>query len=235
MENLYLIVLAVAPVAVLIVFILLHDRYDREPFSMLLKVFVFGMLVSIPIIGVEMVLSRVNFFKGMIGIAIQAFVVVGFTEEFFKRLVVVKSALYHKEFNEKLDGIVYCVIASLGFALVENVMYVLRFMPIDPSVWLTRAIVSVPAHMLLGIIMGYFMGLSKFGTNKRDSIRNYRLSLIVPAVLHGLFDFVLMAQLPNYLLYFVPLLAFMWVIGMIMLRRHYKASKLEHSYLHFKK
>ena len=114
MENLYLIVLAVAPVAVLIVFILLHDRYDREPFSMLLKVFVFGMLASIPVIAVELVLKAFNFFNGIIGIAIHAFVIVGLTEEFFKRFVVAKSALYHKEFNEKLDGIVYCVLASLG-------------------------------------------------------------------------------------------------------------------------
>ncbi|MBT7122394.1 MAG: PrsW family intramembrane metalloprotease, partial [Clostridia bacterium] len=212
MNNLYLIFLAVAPVAVLIVFILLHDRYDREPFSMLLKVFFFGMLISIPILGVEMLLSRFNFFKGIIGVAIQAFVVVGFTEEFFKRFVVIKSALYHKEFNEKLDGIVYCVIASLGFALVENVMYVFQFSEISASVWLTRAIVSVPAHMLLGIIMGYYLGMSKFG-DKDGKTRNYYLmSLVAPAVLHGLFDFVLMAGLPNYLYYFVPILVFMWVI-----------------------
>lgn len=235
MNNLYLLFLAVAPVVVLIVFILLHDRYDKEPFSMLLKVFVFGMLISIPIIGVEMLLSKINFFSGLVGIAIQTFLVIGFTEEFFKRFVVVKSALFHKEFNEKLDGIIYCVIAALGFALVENVMYVFRFSANGDSVWLIRAIISVPAHMLLGIIMGYYMGLAKFTADKRKSKRYYRLSLFAPAVLHGLFNFVLMAQIPNYLLYFVPILAFMWVVGMIMLRRHYRASKIEHGYLHYKK
>lgn len=235
MNNLYLLILAITPVIALITFILLHDRYDREPFSMLLKVFVFGMLISIPILGVEMLLSQFNFFKGIAGVAIHAFVVVGLTEEFFKRFVVIKSALYHREFNEKLDGIVYCVIASLGFAMVENVMYVFQFASIDSTVWLMRALVSVPTHMLLGIIMGYYLGLSKYGDKNGVKRRYYRLSLIAPAVLHGLFNFVLMSGIPNYLFYFVPILVFLWVTGMVMLRKFYKASKTEHNYLHFRK
>lgn len=235
MNNLYLLILAVAPVVALIIFILLHDKYDKEPFGLLLKVFFFGMLASIPILIVERLLSRFNFFQGMIGVAIQAFVVIGLTEEFFKRWVVVKGALFNKNFSEKLDGIIYCVMASLGFALVENVMYVFQYSAVDPSVWLTRAIVSVPTHMLLGIIMGYYLGLSRFGDKRGNTLKYYKLALVVPALLHGAFDFILMAGFPNYLFLFVPLVVVLWVLGMIMLRRFYKDSKLAHNYLHNKK
>ncbi len=232
MDNLYMILLAVAPSIALIAFILLHDRYDKEPFGMLAKVFFFGMLASIPVLVVELLLSRYNFFSGLLGAAIQAFIVIGFTEEFFKRLVVVKTALFHKEFNEKLDGIVYCAMASLGFATVENVLYVIQFSSLEPSIWLMRAFLSVPTHMLLGIIMGYFLGLSRFGPNKADTISNYKKALIIPVVLHGAYDFVLMAGFDNYLYFFVPIVILLWVLGMVMLRKFTKASKQDHQYLH---
>lgn len=235
MNNLNLLLLAVAPSVALIAFILLHDRYDKEPFGMLVKVFFFGMLSSIPILGVELLLGSFNFFRGILGIAIQAFIVVGFTEEFFKRFVVVKTALYHPEFNEKLDGIVYCCMASLGFATVENVIYVLQLGMTDPSVWLLRAIISVPTHMLLGIVMGYYLGLFRFGSYRNNAASNYKKALYIPAIIHGAFDFVLMSGFNYYLFLFVPIVISLWIAGMVMLRRFTKASKEEHSYLHNQK
>ncbi len=235
MDKLYMILLAVAPSIALITFILLHDRYDKEPFGMLAKVFFFGMLSSIPILVAEILMSRYNFFSGLLGVAIQAFIVVGLTEEFFKRLVVVKTALFHEEFNEKLDGIVYCAMASLGFATVENVLYVIQFSSLEPSIWLMRAFLSVPTHMLLGIIMGYYLGLSRFGPDKGNTVLNYKKALIIPAVLHGAYDFVLMAGFDNYIYFFIPIVITLWVLGMVMLRKFTKASKIEHQYLHNRK
>ena len=232
MNNFYLILLAVAPSIALITFILLHDRYDKEPLGMLVKVFVFGMLASIPVLIVEIFLSRYNFFSGVIGAAIQAFIVIGFTEEFFKRMVVVKTALFHPAFNEKLDGIVYCAMASLGFATVENVIYVIQYSSLEPSIWIMRAFLSVPTHMLLGIIMGYFLGLSRFGANKSETISNFKKALIIPMLLHGAYDFVLIAGFDNFLYFFIPIVVLLWVLGMVMLRKFTKDSKRDHQYLH---
>ena len=230
-----MILLAVAPSIALITFILLHDRYDKEPFWMLAKVFFFGMLASVPILVVELLFSRYNFFSGLFGIAIQAFIVVGFTEEFFKRLVVVKTALFHREFNEKLDGIVYCAMASLGFATVENVIYIVQYSSIEPTIWIMRAVLSVPTHMLLGIIMGYYLGLSRFGPDRGSTVLNYKKALIIPVLLHGAYDFILMAGFDNYLYFFIPLVVLLWVLGMVMLRKFTKASKRDHQYLHNQK
>ena len=227
MNYFTLILLAIAPGAALIVFILLHDRYDKEPFRLLLKVFVFGMLAVVPTILVELGLQYINFFSGIIGIAIQAFIIVGLTEEFFKRLVVTKSVLYKSEFNEMLDGIVYCAIASLGFASIENIFYVINYAATDPTVWITRAFLSVPTHMLLGIIMGYYLSQYRFGTDPDKTRSAYRKALLIPAVLHGAFDFIIMSQLPYYIFILIPLVVFLWIFGMVLLRRYYKLSKLQ--------
>lgn len=228
MNNLYLILLAVAPSIALITFILLHDRYDKEPFSVLLKVFFFGMLATIPTLLAEMILQRFNIFAGIFGAAFQAFIVIGFTEEFFKRKVVTWQAFYHPAFNEKLDGIVYCSIASLGFATIENVFYVLSYAQIDPTIWLTRAFLSVPTHMLLGIIMGYYLGHAKFSPDPITYRSNFKKALVIPALLHGSFDFLLMANIPNYLFILIPLVAYLWVSGMVKLRRFHRDSKEQH-------
>ncbi|MBC7958891.1 MAG: PrsW family intramembrane metalloprotease, partial [Vallitaleaceae bacterium] len=115
---------AITPGIALALMIYFYDRFDREPFMLILKLFLFGIFVSIPVLFVEMLLSLGNIFPGMLGIAYTAFIVAGLTEEFFKRWVVLRIGFKHSAFNEKLDGIVYAVMTSLGFATLENVMYV---------------------------------------------------------------------------------------------------------------
>lgn len=230
MNYFTLILLAVAPTIALIAFILLHDRYDKEPFSLLLKVFFFGMLSTVPTLLVEIGLARYNIFSGVFGAAVQAFVIIGFTEEFFKRLVVVKMAANRSEFNEKLDGIVYCAMASLGFATVENVFYVISYSATDPTIWIARAFLSVPTHMLLGIIMGYYISQARFGYDRITVRKNHSRALYIPALIHGAFDFALLSGFSFYLYILIPVVVFMWVYGLIRLRQYYKESKAAHGY-----
>ena len=110
--NLQLVLLAIFPSIILALIILFYDRYDKEPFGLLMKVFFFGMLATIPTIIAEVIGNMFNFFSGIIGIAVEAFIVVGLAEEFFKRRVVLKHAFNHSAFDEKLDGIVYCGFAA---------------------------------------------------------------------------------------------------------------------------
>lgn len=223
--NLLLIVLAVLPAVVLALFILYHDRYEKEPFRLLVKVFFFGMLATIPTIAAESLGSAFNMFRGTFGIAVEAFIIVGFSEEFFKRMVVRKIAYNNPAFDEKMDGIVYCSFAALGFATLENIFYVISYYAIDPNIWITRAVLSVPAHMLLGITMGYFISLAKFCNDKQLSKQYMRKALIVPAVLHGIFDFILLSQIPLLLLIFIPFVIYLWISSYKKLRKYYKESK----------
>lgn len=225
MEQVYLILLAILPGIILSLFLIIQDRFDREPIRLLLKIFVFGMLATIPTMLVEILGQNFNIFSGILGQLFEAIVIVGFAEEFFKRLVVLRYAYNNPAFNEKLDGIVYCGIAALGFATLENIFYVISYSASSPNIWITRGILSVPAHMLLGVTMGYYLSLSKFCTELPKCRSYYNKSLYIPALLHGVFDFMLMTNLPLLSLAVLPFMAYLWVTSIIKLRKYYKASK----------
>lgn len=228
MDFLLMIFLAVAPGIVLTLFIVFQDRYDKEPAKLLIKMFVFGMLVTIPTLVVETVGQYFNIFAGIFGLVFETFVIIGLSEEFFKRRIVMKYAFPHPAFNEKLDGIVYCSITALGFATLENIFYVISYSANNPEIWITRALLSVPIHMLLGITMGYYLSLSKFCMDPQKCVSYYKKSLYIPAFLHGAFDFILMTSIPLLSLLLIPFVAYLWISSMIKLRKYYKDSKQQH-------
>lgn len=219
--------LALIPIIILIVLLYAVDRYDKEPVKLLSKVFLFGVLSSIPVIAIQSVLIRINVFAGLAGILFQAFITAALTEEYMKRFVVLKTAFRHPAFNEKLDGIIYCTFASLGFAATENVLYLFKYYSSNPSVFIYRAIFSVPGHMLFAITMGYYLSLSKFTNDKNLCRKYYRKSLIYPVFLHGAFNFILMADVFT-LIIFVPFVIFLWVYNMKKLNKFYNDSKAHH-------
>lgn len=211
--ELRLIIIAIIPAAIIILGIYLSDRHDREPFKVLLFTYILGALSVIPSIIVEEILIGFNIFPSILGAFYNAFIVAGFTEEYFKRLVVLKYAYKTKYFNEKLDGIVYCVFSTMGFATVENIIYVAYRYTNNPFIGLYRGIFSVPAHAVFGITMGYYLSLAKFDLNLDRKKMNMRKSLYMPVIMHGIFDFILMAELPQLTLLFVPYVIFLWVIN----------------------
>lgn len=221
-----LFVIAISPGLALALGIYLTDRYDREPVDLLIKVFILGALAVIPTVFVERILVSFNIFSGVLGAAYTAFVVAGFTEEFFKRSVVLKTAYNHSAFDEKLDGIVYAVFSALGFATVENVMYVVFRFAANPYVGLYRGILSVPAHMLFGVTMGYYLSLSKFADNETMRRSYFKRALVLPVMLHGIFDFILMAQIPALMLFFIPFVIYLWVINLRRLNQYTKESRI---------
>ncbi len=229
MNLFYLILLAIAPGLILTLFILFQDRYDKEPIRLLLKVFFFGMLATIPTVIVEIAGRYFNIFAGIFGLIFEAFFVVGLVEEFFKRRVVLKTVYHHPAFNERLDGIVYCSVAALGFATLENIIYVITYYAVSPDIWIMRAVLSVPIHMLLGITMGYYLSLAKYCTKKNKCAGYYKKSLFIPAILHGAFDFMLMSDIPLLSLTVIPFVAYLWISSMIKLHRYHKESKLQNS------
>lgn len=186
------------------------------------------MLAIIPTIVAEFVGEFFNIFSGIIGTAVEAFLVVGLAEEFFKRRVVLKHAFLNPAFNEKLDGIVYCSFAALGFATMENITYVVFYFADVEGIWLTRALLSVPAHMLLGVTMGYYLSLAKYCSDPVRSRAYMRRSLLVPAVLHGAYDFMLMSELDIFALLFIPFVIYLWISSIKKLNKYHRESKQMH-------
>lgn len=181
--------IALAPVIVILIYIYIKDKYEKEPLSFLFENFILGAIVSIV---VTLVLGYfiqrlfpITNKESIIQQFIKAFFIVGFVEEFSKYIIVRYHAQKNAEFNEPFDGIVYALVVSMGFAALENIIYVNQY---GFTTGLTRAFTAIPAHTTFGILMGYFMGKAKFSKN---NVKYNLLGLLVATVFHGAYDFFL--------------------------------------------
>jgi RsiW-degrading membrane proteinase PrsW (M82 family) len=208
-----LLALAILPVIALATYIYIKDRFQREPLSLLLLALLCGALTTIPVVLVENFLQSVCPYDGVNGALYTAFVVAGCTEEGFKLLALYLLIWRNRHFDEYFDGIVYAAFVSLGFAGVENIMYVFGS---GVGTGVMRALLSVPAHFLFAVVMGYFFALAKFYKNRSW---NMLMAFLVPMLLHGIFDGLLMVANVSEALQGVCLVGFiifdiiLWKIG----------------------
>lgn len=215
-----LLFVSLAPVLIIAFYIYSRDRYEKEPFSILIKALFAGVLTVIPAVIIEKILTRLSpFGEGMAYAGYTAFVVAGFTEELMKFMAFFFFFWKNKNFNEKFDGIVYAVYISLGFAAIENILYVFTG---GVGVGVVRAITAVPAHALFGIVMGFYFGLARFDGNHRKL--NLILAFLLPFLFHGLYDFILMSNSQLLLTVFIPLFVYFWVMGFRKMARLSDAS-----------
>ena len=220
-----LLLFSVAPIFLIMLYIYLKDKYEKEPMLLLFYSFLLGAFVSIIITTAMYIafdhmlpLDSASVFQQFI----RAFFIVGFTEEFSKYVIVRYYAQPKIDFNEPFDGIVYAVMVSMGFAATENIFYVLEG---GYEVAFLRAFTAVPAHATFAILMGYNMGKAKFATNR---IQLNLLGLVLAIVFHGAYDFFL----------FIDFIPGVWVgafvslvVGIILSR---KAIKRHQNNSHFK-
>ena len=182
-----LLIIALAPAIALIVYVYYRDKHDREPLGLVLRVFIFGMLSTIPAALLEQYFN-VEDKNNLIVTAYSTFLIIAGAEEGSKYLFLRWSAYRKIAFNEPFDGIVYSVIISMGFAALENILYV--FSSSNPlQTALLRMLTAVPAHFTFAVIMGYYVGLAKYNPVKRTQ---YTMMGIGGAMFfHGLYDFCL--------------------------------------------
>jgi RsiW-degrading membrane proteinase PrsW (M82 family) len=215
-------ILALLPVLMILLYIYKKDKFEKEPYRLLIYVFLIGVASAVPIMFAEIVLSdRMAGLIGMSAAAYTAFVVAALTEEFFKFIILYFFLWKKKEFNEKYDAIVYAVFISMGFAALENTMYVFDH---GIRTGLMRAITAVPAHALFAVSMGYYFGIARFDLNKRKLY--FVLSLLVPVLLHGIYDFLLMANKQELIFVFIVFLIIMYRVGFHKIHKVSKKSRL---------
>ncbi len=204
MRNLLLV--SLAPVFIIAFYVYHRDKWEKEPIGLLIISLLLGAVAVLPIIFVESYLMENPLFAintVYSAAAYEGFIVAGVTEEFFKFLVFIILIWGNKNFNEKFDGIVYAVFISLGFAGVENLMYVFNY---GIQTGYVRAITAVPLHAIVAVVMGYHLALAKFG--KRGRALQLFLALFLPVIFHGFYDWIVMIDQPWYLLLFIPYLFF---------------------------
>jgi len=211
--------IAVAPVAIILFYIYFRDKYEKEPKKLIFQMLLLGCLSTIPAGIIE---SFFNFeFKNadILQIFITTFFVVGIVEEGAKFLFLKAGIWNNKYFNEYFDGIVYSIAVSLGFALLENILYVFSD---GLGAGIMRAFTAVPAHAICAVIMGYYLGKARLETKRFTQFKLLFLSFFIPVIIHGMYDFLLFAikvNVPLIIIFFIPYLIFIFVVAFDLIKK----------------
>lgn len=196
--KILLFLLAILPISILIYYICRRDRLHPEPVKALIIAFLMGACISVPLTllygELLMAAGFMSLFSGAyIAQLAEAFVLAAIPEESAKLLALWLFLRRCKHFDEYMDGIVYAVCVGMGFACVENVMYVFSALDSGTSyafeIAVSRAFTSVIGHYGFAVILGYFYSLGHFTKDKKT---NYVfMGLLLAILAHGLFDFFL--------------------------------------------
>jgi RsiW-degrading membrane proteinase PrsW (M82 family) len=200
--GLFTVLVAAAPSVVLLAYFYLRDRFEREPLGHLTLAYLLGMYAMVAAQGLATAAESVVSPRWLLAGSeearfFDAFILSGLVEEFAKWVILLAAVYHWQEVDEPLDGLIYGVAIALGFATLENFLYLDR---LGLGVAWPRAVFAVPAHALFGGAMGYYAGRAKFDRQASalaGSARAIRLStdhalcLAVPVVFHGLYNFAL--------------------------------------------
>lgn len=229
-----LISLALAPTLIIIFYIYIRDKYEKEPWDLLFLGIVFGAVITAPIVLTEHFITSFMPNFGKIPEAFYlSFAVASFSEEGLKYIVLYFMAWRNKNFNEPYDGIVYAVFISLGFAGVENFLYVLNPQLGGVETALLRTVISVPGHAIFGVSMGYSFAFARFLPGHKNKF--LVLAFLIPWIFHGIFDFLLILEISYGMVLFAAFLLFLWIYALRRIKglvesspfkyRGFKASK----------
>ncbi|KAB1192533.1 PrsW family intramembrane metalloprotease [Haloferax sp. MBLA0076] len=185
------------------------DVTDNEPLSMLVVTFLLGVLTAtfaavlnslMNNVG-QTIASELSLSIGFLGSIIFFYLVVGPVEETVKLLAVRLYAYSHSSFNAVVDGAVYGAMAGLGFATIENALYITRnlmtsgldlgtaggvgIIGAGSTITAVRALAG-PGHVIYSAIAGYYLGLAKF--NKENAGPIVIKGLILASLVHATYN-----------------------------------------------
>lgn len=227
--NPILILAAVIPAVLLLLYVYKADKLEKEPKGLLGILILQGILSTALAVFAERIGTRVLgwFFSENTWIyqIIFNFLVVGLSEEGFKYLLLKRRTWTSSYFNCQFDGVVYAVFVSLGFALWENIDYVVMF---GFQTALVRAVTAIPGHACFGVFMGAWYGLAKaherHGHGENSALCR-KFAVICPVLLHGLYDLIATVDQTERAVYFVGFIALMFLAAYSMIRRLSRQDK----------
>jgi len=182
--------ITVLPAFIILFYFIISDKF-KEPKRIIIEVFLLGVASTIPAGYLnDFIVTQFSNNDPVNDSLLTGFFAGGLTEEILKFLILYYFVLRKHEFNEPMDGIVYGVAASLGFATYENISYVfyqaesLGFSSLDVAI--IRAFTAVPMHGLNGCVMGFYFGLYAFMGQRKY----LGYALVVPYLFHGTYNFL---------------------------------------------
>ncbi len=193
MENILniagVIALALAPVAFILIYVITKDKYDREPLPYLIAAFSLGALGAYPVVKSSAFLSEllnISENQSPLHLLLYTFIIIALVEELMKYLTLTLFFYPLKKFNEPLDGIIYCVSIAMGFAAVENIIYVYQS---GFATGILRMFTAVPSHAVFGTIIGYYVGKAKFTEGTKPKLLLHLQGFLIALFLHTFYDY----------------------------------------------
>ncbi len=227
--NPILIAAAVIPAVILLVRVYKADRLDKEPKGLLLSLVLFGILSTFIALVLELIggkiLSALLPENSTLFNVIEYFVIVACSEEGAKYALLKLRTWKSPHFNCQFDGVVYAVFVSLGFALWENVGYVVAN---GLATALVRAVTAVPGHACFGVFMGVFYGAAKRYDSAQQPLlceRFRKHALLVPVLMHGAYDFIATIPATSVGLIFVVFVMGMFFVSVRLVKRAAKDDR----------
>ena len=215
-----LLLVTILPSIFIILYFVKSDKF-KEPPKEIVKVFFYGILITIPAYFLNTYLSQIWMRTELTEGLISSFFTAAPVEEGLKLSVLYFLVYKMKDFNEPIDGIVYGVSASLGFATLENLYYVYLLADYyqTSSMYLAvlRSFSAIPAHAVFGIFMGYFF--MKYAFIKKGD--NLIFAFLVPFTLHGCYNLFVNS---NFVVAFVLIFA-SWIVALKLFLRLQKTQQ----------
>lgn len=204
MNKLLIIALCIIPNIVILWYIYLKDKIEKEPFYLLLLLFIEGLFTCVISIIFSTVLKKYIHFLNLpytnmniLQIIFKVLFTIAIVEEGSKWIINYITIWKNINFKHIYDPIVYSTFISIGFATLENIIYGITFSSYGIIPIIMRGFISVPCHAVFGIYMGYYLGISKNSlkyNKKAQSIKYRFLSIIIPTLLHLLYDLFLIKK-----------------------------------------
>jgi RsiW-degrading membrane proteinase PrsW (M82 family) len=200
-------IIGMAPGALWMAYWIIRRSHYPRARANFIKVFLWGCAATIPTLAIEQIAGAGIEHKSLAAAAATSFLVIGPVEELFKLMAAWIAIFRSRDFSEPMDGIIYAVTAALGFACVENVIYILKF---GPASIMSRAAFATPAHMLFASMWGYYMGLARF--ELQGELKLLAKGLLLAAGFHGVYNFIIAIYPGKAMISLAPILLIMaWI------------------------
>ncbi len=227
--NGILIAAAVIPAIWLMIKVYNSDRLEKESPGLLWYLVRAGILSSL------LALVEERIFSYILGMALPKesaaysiilyFAVVAVSEESSKYIFLKRNTWNNPEVNCQYDGLVYAVFVSLGFALWENISYVLNY---GLATAVVRAVTAIPGHACFGVFMGVFYGIAKryanLGQDGKSGLFRF-LTVLVPVLLHGAYDYIATLEQAEYGWFFLVYVAVLFIVSYVLVNRTSKMDR----------
>lgn len=191
---LHVLALAVLPALILVYYTYQQDKLQREPVKNIVKAFLYGwgsvfasLLISTPLLFMGAFPQEIHSFTDALRTAFFGAAIPEETAKLFCLWLFLRKC---RDFDERMDGIVYAVCVGMGFAAFENIEYLFA----AGSDWVTtgigRSLTAIPGHFGFAVIMGYYYSLHHF-----DGYRAPGAAVkmwLYPVLAHGIYDTIAM-------------------------------------------